>query len=130
MPRSGPGPATGLPPTDHATSLGVSKPAMIRSSVDLPQPDAPIRQTKLPASITEIRAAQGVDHARRANEALGRSPRDLRIISAMLRAPAQQPAAEQHDRLIGEEARDADGDHADDDDLGARKLARVHDHGA
>ena len=48
----------------------------------------------------------------------------------MLRAPGQQAAAEHHHGVVGEESGDADDGHAGDDDLGAGKLAGVHDHGA
>src|SRR5436190_1844430 len=48
----------------------------------------------------------------------------------MARAPAQQAAAELHHEAVRDEAGDADHDHAADDDLGARELARLHDDGA
>ncbi len=51
MPRSLPGPVTGLPSISTCPVVGSSNPAMIRSSVDLPQPDAPIMQTNSPFEI-------------------------------------------------------------------------------
>ena len=48
MPRLGPGPAIGTPHIRFSHSVAVSNPAAIRSSVDLPQPDAPIRQMNSP----------------------------------------------------------------------------------
>ena len=41
MPRSGPGPVTARPSSSTWPSLGLSRPATIRSSVDLPQPEGP-----------------------------------------------------------------------------------------
>ena len=43
-PRSSPWPLTGLPPMRISPPLGVRKPAMRLSSVDLPQPDGPTMQ--------------------------------------------------------------------------------------
>ncbi len=48
MPRSGAGPGIGLPHISASPAVGCSKPATMRSSVDLPQPEAPIRQTNSP----------------------------------------------------------------------------------
>jgi hypothetical protein len=41
MPRSAPGPAMGLPSSTMLPLVGVSSPATMRSSVDLPQPEGP-----------------------------------------------------------------------------------------
>ncbi len=41
MPRSAPGAATGVPSSSTRPVVGVSRPATMRSSVDLPQPDGP-----------------------------------------------------------------------------------------
>jgi hypothetical protein len=49
MPRSGAGPVTGLPPTVTDPWSWSRAPATIRSSVLLPQPDGPSRQTSSPA---------------------------------------------------------------------------------
>jgi hypothetical protein len=46
MPRSGPGPITGLPFRMMRPVVGRSSPATSRSSVDLPQPDGPRMVTK------------------------------------------------------------------------------------
>ena len=48
MPRLGPGPDIGTPHIRLSPCVAVSNPAAIRSSVDLPQPDAPIRQMNSP----------------------------------------------------------------------------------
>src|SRR5688572_9889248 len=44
-PRSGAGPVTGRPSTRTVPVVGARKPATMFSSVDLPQPDGPSRQT-------------------------------------------------------------------------------------
>ena len=54
MPRLGSGPEIGLPHISASPLLGGSKPAMIRSRVDLPQPEAPIRQTNSPLRIDRL----------------------------------------------------------------------------
>ena len=48
MPRLGPGPVIGTPHIRLSPWVAASKPAAIRSSVDLPQPEAPIRQMNSP----------------------------------------------------------------------------------
>ena len=48
--RSGPGPATGTPPSSTRPDVGVSRPAMRFRIVDLPLPEGPTRQTSSPAS--------------------------------------------------------------------------------
>ena len=61
MPRSGAGPSIGLPHIRRLPRVAFSKPATMRSSVDLPQPDAPIRQTNSPLLDAQMRVAQRVD---------------------------------------------------------------------
>ena len=48
MPRLGPGPEIGTPHIRLSPWVAVSKPAAIRNKVDLPQPEAPIRQMNSP----------------------------------------------------------------------------------
>ena len=54
MPRSGAGPPTGLSHISALPAEGGSNPATMRSSVDFPQPDAPIRQTNSPLCTTRL----------------------------------------------------------------------------
>jgi hypothetical protein len=49
MPRSGPGPTTRSPSTSTTPLDASSRPPMMESSVDLPQPEAPSRQTSSPS---------------------------------------------------------------------------------
>ncbi len=54
MPRVGSGPAIGRPHIRASPEEGWSKPAMMRSRVDLPQPEAPIRQMNSPLLIERL----------------------------------------------------------------------------
>src|SRR5882724_3295640 len=130
MPRSGPGPGTGVSHILTLPALGVSNPPTNRSSVDLPQPDAPIRQMNSPLSIVSdaslsawIWPVPAWKVLETASMATMGSP------SRMLRAPAQQPPPQPLHELVGHEPGDADHHHAGNDDLRARELARLHDDG-
>src|ERR1700755_1413153 len=46
-------PTSGSPARDTSPSVGVSRPAMMLSSVDLPQPDGPITATNSPGVIVK-----------------------------------------------------------------------------
>src|SRR3954467_8903526 len=112
MPRSGPGPATGLPHISSAPSVGASKPPTMRSSVDLPQPEGPIRQTNSPLpmrseasdSAVIASAPKAKRLVRRRTSRIGSTVEATAERSSMLRAPAQQPAAEHLHELVGGEA--------------------------
>ena len=54
---------TTVPPIAISPSLISSSPAIIRSSVDLPQPDGPTSTQNSPSAIVDVDAA---DHVRRA----------------------------------------------------------------
>src|SRR5688572_12442675 len=47
---------TRLPPSRISPALGFSRPAMMRSSVDLPQPDGPTRTTNSPSATSRSTA--------------------------------------------------------------------------
>src|SRR5262249_48167157 len=133
MPRSLPGAVTGLPSTRTSPVVGSSKPATTRNKVDLPQPEAPIRHTKAPLSI---------DASMRASASTSPSPTwkrlptprmttwDRSALRMVLRTPLQHAIADDHDDAVGDEAADADDDHARHHQVGARERAAVHDHGA
>ena len=91
-----PGPVIGLPSTKTSPVVGSSKPATMRNSVDLPQPEAPIRQTNSPSrDVTSMRASASISS----------SPTGKRLVTPrmttcgrsgsgmMLRAPAQHAVA-------------------------------------
>ena len=54
MPRSRPGPVTGLPSSKTSPELGSSSPARIRTRVDLPQPDGPTTQRNSRRCVTKL----------------------------------------------------------------------------
>src|SRR5476651_2739719 len=115
MPRLGSGLAIGLPHISACPDVGCSKPAMMRSNVDLPQPDAPIRQMNSPLAIARFAPLNAVIVWSCSLKILETSLISTMGNSAMMvRAPAQQAVADGHDHTVGEVARDADHDHAAD----------------
>src|SRR5580658_7216780 len=117
MPRSGPGPTTGRPSTVTAPSDAVSKPAMMRSKVDLPQPEAPMRQMNWPRSMARVIGLSATTVSPPTSKRLVTPTTSSMAGSAMLRTPAQQAVVEHHHQPVGEEAGEADDDHAGDDDI-------------
>src|SRR5262245_48466759 len=133
MPRSLPGPLIGAPPTEAWPVVGSSNPAMMRSKVDLPQPDAPITQTNWPSLIvTSMRASASTVPAPTGNCLVTpRISRCARVTSCMmLRTPLQDAVAERDDDAIAEKATNPNHDHAGHHKIGARERAAVHDHRA
>src|ERR1700733_5074170 len=133
MPRSRPGPVTDLPSIATSPVVGSSNPAMMRSSVDFPQPEAPIMQTNSPLGITRsIGASASTSSSPTAKRLV--TPRMVRMpacaLLTMLRAPAQQAVADRHDDAVGDEAARADHNHAGDHEIGARQGAPIHYDGA
>src|SRR5215510_1971821 len=134
MPRDGSGPSIGLSHINAWPADGCSKPAMMRSNVDLPQPEAPIRQTNSPlAMVREASLSAWIVWScswkclkTRLIWMMG--TRASAIVVA--RAPAQQAVADRHHDAVGDVAREPDHDHAADDEVGARQRAGVHDDGA
>src|SRR5262245_62162799 len=124
MPRDGSGPSIGLSHISAWPDDGCSKPAMMRSNVDLPQPEAPIRQTNSPLAMVSAASLSALIVWSCSWKCL-----ETRLIwmmgidaSAMVaRAPAQQAVADHHDDAIGDVARQPDHDHAADHQVGARQ---------
>ena len=56
-------PSTLRPPISIVPSLGLSRPAMMLSSVDFPQPDGPSRTMNSPLSMVEVDALEHVHGA-------------------------------------------------------------------
>src|ERR1041385_2959771 len=126
MPRSGAGPSIGRSHIKALPRVAVSKPATMRSKVDLPQPEAPIRQTNSPLLMRRL-ASRSASMRSPLNSNCLLKPLSSRIgivASDMVRAPAKEPATEPLHEAVGDEARDADHDHAGDHDLGSRQLPR------
>src|SRR6266851_115340 len=94
MPRSLPGPVMALPWTRASPVVGSSKPAIMRSSVDFPQPEAPIRQTNSPCGIVRsIGASASTSSSSTAKRLV--TPRMVRMLGdgsslKVLRTPAQE----------------------------------------
>ena len=104
----------------------------MRSSVDLPQPEAPIRQTNSPRSTTRL-APRSASMPRRpfARMSCRRAAHPQDQPSQPCEGlQAQQALARASAPPVGEEAGHADHAHAGHHDLGARELPRVHDHRA
>src|SRR5438046_7376074 len=117
MPRVGSGPAIGRPHIRASPADGGSKPATMRSKVDLPQPEAPIRQTNSPLPIAKLASDKALI-VRSCNwkslETFLSSTIAGCTSAMMVGAPAQQAVADGHDDAVGEIARDADDDHTAD----------------
>src|SRR5262245_50626665 len=118
MPRSRPGPAILSPRTSTWPVVGSSNPATMRSRVDFPHPEAPIRQTNCPFSIVRS-ILESARISSSPTEKLLVTPRIASCGPAgasfmVLRAPAQDPVADHHDDAVGDEAGDPDHDHAGD----------------
>src|SRR5437868_3271317 len=130
MPRSRPGPAIARPRTATVPSVGCSKPATMRNSVDFPQPDAPIRQTNCPgATARSMRPSASISPSRTLKRlvtpviaSVGAAAASLMV----LRAPRQKAVADLDDDAIGHEACHPDDDHAGDHEIGARQRAAIH----
>src|SRR5438552_11856149 len=139
--RSGPGALTGLPKASTVPSSGAMKPAMTLSSVDLPQPDGPSRQTNSPGATSRSMFS----NARMVCVNCLRTPRMCTAASdpategglgpAFVAAlcifdpavPAQQPTVEARHAGVDREAAQADGAHAGDGLGGPDEFARFGD---
>src|SRR5437764_9795739 len=105
MPREGSGPSIGLSHISAWPDDGCSKPAMMRSSVDLPQPEAPIRQTNSPLFIVSVASESAWIVWSCSWKCLKTRLIAMMGIDAsamMVRAPAQQAVAERHDDAVGD----------------------------
>src|SRR5690349_22898211 len=115
MPRSAPGPVTGAPSSSTRPVVGVSSPATMRSSVDLPQPEGPSRQMKsLSATVSDVGSSARVGGP-------PRSPGNVRLTASMSRrdtrsgqGPGEQLLVQRLEEVVGDEADDAD-DHDPED---------------
>src|SRR6266851_1837390 len=131
MPRSLPGPVMALPWTNASPVVGCSKPAIMRSSVDFPQPEAPIRQTNSPCGIVRSTGASASTSSSSTAKRLV-TPRMVRMMGdgsslKVLRTPAQEAITDRDDDPVGDKSAGADHDHAGDHEIGARKCPAVHD---
>src|SRR5205809_1962029 len=132
MPRSAPGPTTGMPSSNTRPAVGESRPATIRNSVDLPHPDGPtivMKSLSATASVVGCSASVGGPP---------RTPGNVRAtpsISSLLRGSPrlrQRPRKERVIRPLEQEVRnqsdDSDHDDAEDNLAGVEKRLTVGDH--
>src|SRR3984957_6878431 len=134
MPRSRPGPVMALPPIDASPVVGSSKPAMMRKSVDFPQPHAPIRQTNSPCGMARSTGASASTSSLPTAKRLV-TPRTVKLVGRasllmVLWAPAQETVADRDDDPVGHKAAGTDHDHSGDHEVGARQRAAIHHHRA
>jgi len=122
-PRSGPGPAISRPAQICTPLVGWSRPATRLSSVDLPQPEWPISATNSPSAIVRLMSFQrhetaefGVErhaHMFDRHEFFHGYTSNKKVFAL----PVFKAAREQHQRLLEQEADDADRKDRDDDVL-------------
>src|ERR1700750_203428 len=102
MPRLGSGASIGLPHISASPAGGCSKPAMILSRVDLPQPDAPIRQMNSPLRMVRLAPERALIvwscSLKTLDTPLMSMMGSSRIVSG---TPAQQAIADRHHHAVG-----------------------------
>src|SRR5690606_3916267 len=112
-----------------------SNPPMMRSNVDLPQPEAPMRQTNSPfwiCRLTSLRACMGRPLRGKTlpTSVMSRMGAALRVAvrsDIVLRAPLEQAVVDGDQQTVGDEAGEPDDDHAGYHHVGAREHASIHD---
>ena len=119
-PRSGPGPATGLPSSSTRPAVGCMKPATMFIMVVLPQPDGPITETnsRVADRVATRRRPPCIGPAASGNstdDALERRMRGGRSRDALL--PGDQAPRRRAQRDVHGERDEADADDADVDDV-------------
>src|SRR5712691_5976866 len=115
-PRSGPGPVTSRSASRTWPPVGLSSPATMLSSVDLPQPECPISDTNSPARMSRLISSRAQNGPFLVSNTMCTSSicRYRSVISSSLVAEA---AGEQDHALLEREADDADREYRDDDVL-------------
>src|SRR2546422_2311914 len=110
-----------------APSVGWSRPATRLSSVLLPQPECPIRLTNSPFLIARSIPASATKSPFLVSKVL---PTDstLRYLlgSTAVLLGVREASGEQHQRLLEQQADDADGEDRDDDVLDLEEIGRAH----
>src|SRR5262245_45950225 len=131
MPRSGPGPPTGTPSSSTRPLVGVSSPATMRSSVDLPQPDGPRIARKSLSATSKASGSMARVGAR------PRRPGKLRLTPSISRratarrsgeAPREQPLVQHLEEEVGDQPDHADHHDAEDDLSRVEQGLAVGDH--
>src|SRR5688572_7286064 len=115
-PRSRPGPVTGRPSTSTLPRVGVTRPARMPSSVDLPQPLGPTMVRNSPAGTSRSRPSRASTRSR-VNGLTYSCPRPRRAILAVTAGAAPAPSGRRLE--VREELRVALGDLVDEPELDA-----------
>src|SRR5580765_609094 len=113
MPRSAPGAFTGIPSRSTRPAVGVSSPATMRSSVDLPHPDGPrivMKSLSATASDTGCSATVAAPPRTPGNVRATFSIASLLMVGPSIDGPRVQPLVGPFEREVGNQP-----DHADDD---------------
>src|SRR5262252_6376720 len=131
MPRSAPGPVTSVPSRRTRPVVGWSSPAIMRRSVDLPQPEGPGGQRKsLSATRSEVGSLARVGGP-------PRTPGKVRLSPSMAsvgtredsgEAPGEQPVIQRLEEIIGDQPHHADDHDAEDDLARVEESLAVRDH--
>src|SRR5207249_3726902 len=128
MPRSAPGPPTGIPSSSTRPAVGVSRPATIRSSVDLPQPDGPRRVMKsLSATASVVGCSASVGGPPRTPGNVRETP-SMRSLLTSSNGPRKQSLIRKLEQEVRDQADDADHDDAENDLTRIEQRLAVGDH--
>src|SRR5437773_11214312 len=133
MPRSAPGPATGMPSSNTRPAVGVSSPATIRNSVDLPHPDGPTMVMKsLSATASVVGCSASVGGPPRTPGNVRATPSISTVLNDVPARLGERPRKERVIRPLEQEVRDqsddAEHDDAEDDLAGVEERLAVGDH--
>src|ERR1700722_6965511 len=124
MARSRPGAVMGVPSISNPPEERVSSPPMMRSSVDLPQPEAPTSATNSPVCSVRLMS-------RRASKESKRLARwvtcNVLISKPSFLRPWEKFAMEEAQRLVRDQADQPDGDDAHKDAVGLQKALSLQD---
>src|SRR4051812_29334965 len=124
MALSGPGPRIASPSIVACPEVGLSKPAMMFSKVDLPHPEGPMRTTNSPLRMCRLTSCSTRFSPDSRDWNVRQSPTQETMASwfcmdARLTMPAQHDALDGEDDAVREEAHDAEHDHGGDDHIEA-----------
>src|SRR5262245_48493624 len=139
MPRSEPGPVTTEPSSKTRPSLALSRPAMIRSKVDLPQPEGPkivMKSLSATSMVMGSRASVGAAPLRAGGKARETASMQTLLMghrcSAGLVQSCQSPREQQAicslEQEIGNEPDQPDHDDSEDYLTRVEKSLTVYDH--
>src|SRR6476646_5957396 len=122
MALSGPGPSICSPAIAAMPAVGWSKPALMLSSVDFPQPDGPLATTNSPLRICRLMSCSTLFSPASFVTKVRSSPSQETITSgfcmdARFPVPAKHNGLDRQNDAVGQEAHEAERDHRRDDDV-------------